>query len=410
MTRKPRLRVQKEKRGRRVIRYIIIIALLLLAGYGVEQYFDVSSNVATLYTHLQSSFIGKPSVRGTIYDRNLKQVAATKERVAVYVRTREIESINKTASELSAILGLDSTNLQERMESGIPRLWIKGDISQEEEEKIRNLRLPGVRFQREEKRYYPNGEYAAHLVGYVKDGIGLSGVEAYYDRLLASRKLKQQEEGIPLSHAQDIVLTLNLKIQAILEDLAAEIKKNENVLNVAVYVMESRSGGIVGGAQQPGFDPNVFTRFSRDVLRNIFLEPVYLPDKFRKFLKDSANLLALAERGSSIPAWSVAKLPDDLGSQVRLWDRLGLSEAGRIEFQAPSQYINAEPDGQKPAVPQQESFGVVPEYSTPLRLLAAYAQLFNAGEATPPFIVNKILDTETGAEVVVYGDENTTKD
>jgi cell division protein FtsI/penicillin-binding protein 2 len=404
MTRKPRLKVQKDKRGKRVIRYFLIIASLFLAGYGMEKQYDVSSTVEALYTRLQNSFTEKTPSRGTIYDRNLKQIATTKERVAVYARTREIESIEKTASGLGAVFGLDPQTLQERLESGTPRLWIKGDISQEEEEKIRNLDLPGVMFQREEKRYYPNGSYGAHLIGYVKDGIGLSGVEAYYDRLLASRKLKQQEEGAPLSHAQDVVLTLNLKIQAILEDLVAEIKKNESVLKVAAYVMESRTGEIVGGAQLPGFDPNVFTRFSRDVLGNIFLEPMYLPAKFRKFLEESANLQALAETGISPPSWSVTELTEDFGGQLRLWERLGLSEAARIDFQAPSQYINVTPDDQKPASFLQDSFGLVPEYSTPLSLLAAFTKLLNAGETNPPFIVNKILDTETGAEVVVSGD------
>lgn len=401
MTRKPRLRVQKEKRGRRVIRYLLIIVLLVLAGYGLERQYDISSNVEALYTRLQSSFTEKVPVRGTIYDSNLKQIAATKERVAVYARTREIESIEETASGLGTVLGLDSTNLQERLESGTPRLWIKGDISQEEEEKVRELELPGVRFQREEKRYYPNGAHAAHLIGYVKDGIGLSGVEYYYDRLLASRKLKQQEEGTPLSNAQDIVLTLNLKIQAILEDLVIKIEKSEDALKVAAYVVESRSGEIVGGAQHPGFDPNVFTRFSRDVLGNIFLEPIYLPGKFRKFLHDAANLQAMADGGAGVPTWSVSEWTDDLGSQIRLWARLGLSETGRVDFQAPSQYINATPGDQKPALPLQVTYGLVPEYSTPLSLLAAYARLLSAGNTAPPYIVNKILDPETGAEIVV---------
>lgn len=401
MTKKPRLRVQKEKRGRRLIPYLLFFAILCIAGYHVEQQFKVSTYAEEVFTNLKKSFSGDDPIRGTIYDRNLKQIATTMERVAVYARTREIRSIQETVSALGKTLGIDEKILQQKLESGILRQWIKEDISQEQEENVKNLDLPGIYFQREEKRYYPNGPQAAHLIGYVEDGIGLSGVEFYYDRLLASRKLKQQEERKPLSNAQDLVLTIDLKIQDILEGIVEEIQKNESAESVAAYLMESRTGEIIGGAQLPGFDPNVFTRYSHNTLDNIFLDSLYIPRKFRKFLGDTANLIGSEGEGTGPLPWSIVEVENDLGSQIRLWDRLGLSDEDLVDFQAPSQGTTVKPESRKALGPLLESSVLVPEKAIPIKLLAAFSVLLYNGEKIKPFTIKKILDPDTGAEVLV---------
>ncbi|MGW8195139.1 MAG: PASTA domain-containing protein [Desulforhopalus sp.] len=408
MIRKPRLRVQKERRGRRLILYLLILAVLAAAGYQVEQQIRVSQHVKEVYASLKKSFSGDNPARGTIYDRNLKQLATTLDRVAVYVRTREIRSIEQTAVALAKVFELDGKTLQHKLESGVLRVWVKKDISQEQEESAKNLDLPGVYFQREEKRYYPHDSQAAHLIGYVEDGIGLSGVEFYYDRLLASRKIKQREDQEPLSSAQDLVLTLDLKIQSILELLVAEIQKNENALRVAAYLIESRTGEIVGGAQVPGFDPNVFTRYPQTILDKIFLDSFYLPWKYRKFLHDAAMLLERSGNGSTVLPWSIVEADNDLGSQIRLWDRLGLSDEEPVDFQAPSQGNRSTQEQQAPLYSPLESAvsTLVPQKTTPLKLLAAYAALLYGGEKIRPFIVEKILDPETGAEVMVSENGN----
>ena len=175
----------------------MLVAVLGGAGYQLEQYYAITTWIKELLHTIQITFSESGSARGTIYDRNLKQLAVTQERVSVYVRTREIDSIQETALRLSELLALDRRKLEDQLESGVLRLWVAKDISQEQELAVKDLQLPGVYLQREEKRYYPNEFRAAHLIGSVENGIGLSGVEYYYDRLLAKRKLKQEKEQQP---------------------------------------------------------------------------------------------------------------------------------------------------------------------------------------------------------------------
>lgn len=353
-------------------------------------------------TQAKKKFAENALDRGTLYDRNLKQLAVTMERVSVFVRTREIKSIADTTSSLASILSIDRDKLKAQLESGVLRLWVAEDISQEQELAIKNLDLPGIHLQKEEKRYYPNGSQAAHLIGYVEDGIGLSGVEFYYDRLLATRKIKQQEEQKPLSNTQDLVLTIDLKIQKILEDLVENISENEGARKVAAYVIESGTGELIGGAQYPGFDPNSFTKYTQGAIENIFFTPFFLPDAFRVLLRDSALIYEHAEKAEGDLPWSLRGSSGGLGKQLQLWEWLRLGEKSRSDFFA-TKTSTGKTQKKMERVGDDVFFGLIPETTTPMGLLAAYSVLLNGVSTHSPFVVKKILDTESREEVLIDG-------
>jgi stage V sporulation protein D (sporulation-specific penicillin-binding protein) len=106
--------------------------------------------------------------RGTIYDRNYKEFAISYERVSVYANIREIEDVNQVIGPLSAILETSESDLYGRMGKGRLRVWLARDISQEQEDEIKNSILQGVHLHREHIRYYPQGESAAHLIGFCR--------------------------------------------------------------------------------------------------------------------------------------------------------------------------------------------------------------------------------------------------
>lgn len=406
MVKKSRLRLQKQKKGRRVILYLLVLMVLGIASYPLEKYFGTTTYIKEVLHTIKNTFSQETLVRGTFYDRNLKQVAVTLERVSVYVRSREIDSIEETATHLSEELALDKDKLTDQLESGLLRLWIAKDISQEQEISIKNLQLPGVYLQRDEKRFYPNGFQAAHFIGYVENGIGLSGVELYYDQLLASRKIKQQEESQFHSSGLDLVLTIDLKIQDILEDLARDIALNEQAEKVMVYLLESGTGKIIGGANLPGFNPNNFAKYSQEQTENMSLVPLYIPAKFRLFLRDATMLHTHGVDGVTASAWSLAADNNNLGSQLRLWEWLGLEEMSGSDFYAPTQFGKMSAGKQKPVITPTTSYGFVPEFATPLNLLATYSILLNEGKKVHPYVVKKILDRVTGAEVKFSGNED----
>jgi len=406
MVKKSRLRLQKQKKGRRVILYLLVLMVLGIASYPLEKYFGTTTYVKEVLHTIKNTFSQDTLVRGTFYDRNLKQVAVTLERVSVYVRSREIDSIEETATHLSEELALDKDKLTDQLESGLLRLWIAKDISQEQEISIKNLQLPGVYLQRDDKRFYPNDFQAAHFIGYVENGIGLSGVELYYDQLLASRKIKQQEENQFHSSGLDLVLTIDLKIQDILEDLARDIALNEQAEKVMVYLLESGTGKIIGGATLPGFNPNNFARYSQEQTENMSLVPLYIPAKFRLFLRDATMLHTHGVDGVTASAWSLAADNNNLGSQLRLWEWLGLEEISGSDFYAPTQFGKMSAGKQKPVITPTTPYGFVPEFATPLNLLATYSILLNEGKKVHPYVVKKILDRVTGAEVKISGNED----
>lgn len=405
MSKQTRLRVHKEKRGRRVIAYFLVVVAFGCVGWQVNRYYGLLDRGRELLATIQQTLSVKGPARGTIYDRNLKQVAVTMERVSVYVRTREIDSLVGTVETLGAVLAVDKKKLQDQLERGVLRLWVAHDITQEQEEELKRLRLPGVYLQREAKRYYPNEHQAAHLVGYVEDGIGLSGVEFYYDRLLASRKSEQQQAQQPLSNAQDLVLTIDFKIQTVVDQLVEDIHTTENALRVAAYMMEANTGEIIAGSQLPGFNPNTFTHFSQDSLENIFLKPLRIPDKYRLFVRDAALLWSLKNENGVIPPWSVAVGSEDLGSQLRLWELLGMGETTATDFFVANTNSSTPVSRQQGMSEQKWPLGLVPEHTSPLNLLNAFSILLGKGKRTQPFVVKKIIDIETGQEVLIDNGE-----
>lgn len=396
------LTIQKERRGRKIFIVLTFLAAAAFGSYYLAEKYKVLDYFGSFFASLEQPMSLDSTGRGTIYDRNFKRLAVDRERVAVYVRTREITSAAQTAKDLNEILGLDEARLLEQLERGVLRQWIARDISQEQEEILKNRKLPGVYLQREIKRFYPYENLAAHLLGYVKDGIGLSGVEFYYDRLLANRKTLQQNAQEPLSRAQDLVLTVDMKIQVLVDELIREIQREGHLLRAAAYLLNGNTGEIIAGAQVPDFDPNTFEQYPQESFRNLFLSPMQLPDKFRLLIRDAAMLYNHGLEGQRTIPWSLVDQPADLGSQLRLWEWMGLGDPVSTDF-----YIGGDHASDvvtyfslgRPGYPM----GLIPEQTTPLNLLCGLSQILEKNPRLSPYVIEKIVDIESGQEVDLVG-------
>ncbi len=394
MVRQSRLRVQKKRKKRR-----ILLGFLLVAGIGAVfwKYIPDSGLVESakqLFSTVKSTFPPTEIPRGTVFGRNLKQVAVTLERVSVYARIKEIKSIPETVKELGAVFHVQPDVLRAKLESGALRVWISEDISQEQEVALKTRHLPGVYLQREQKRFYPAGEQAGHLLGYVENNIGLAGVEFFYDRLLAGDTVEGGGNG--MGRPLDLILTVDFKIQQILETLVTRIAGRRPGCRVGAWLMERETGELVGGAQYPGFDPNRFTRYSQDILENQMLVPMVIPRRFRILLRDAANLLGSREMGHTLP-WSVSSFGMNLGFQLRLWNWLGLTDEWYTDF---SLYKEGEKT-QAVTVKlfrqvAEQQYGLVPESTTPLKLFTGLTELFSNGTAIRPHAVGAVVDTVSG--------------
>ena len=383
-----RSRVENRQRGRRVVFIIAVLVGVAIVVWQLDAKIGVISHFREIIGSATrtKNLAGLP--RGIIYDRNLKQIAVTLDRVSVYARKQELGSITKTVQVLAEILSLDEKDLQQQLESSALRVWIAEGISLEQEIAIKSKRLSGVYLQKEEKRFYPNGTQAAHLIGYAENGIGLAGIEHYYDRDKASRT-RQTTEQPRLNSPEDHVLTHDLKIQDILDKIVEEIVKQQKVRQVLVYAMEGRSGELVAGSQYPGFDPNNYAKYSQEELVDRFVVPILLPDKFRAFLRDVALLHGLENEESHRLPWSLRSGAGNLGSQLRLWEWLGFNEKPLADFHLSMQVGEKAESDHQAVLPPSPFLEMVPEHATPFTILSAIAALQNEGKTVRPFVVQK---------------------
>ncbi len=398
MGKRSRLRSRRKVNGR-------LIGILVLAGIFLSMglYFLKASvngdNDGFLAGELDGGkdATGLLAERGEILDRNFKKLAITLEKVSVYADVRDVDK-DEVSEKLAPVLDKSSEDLRHLLDSEQYKVWLAKNISQQKEEKVNKLNLRGVYLHKKMVRYYPQKHSAAHVIGVVGKGLGLAGVEHAYNTLLnksGATLLDQGAELLPKDEAarnldQNLVLTIDLKIQKMLDSFVNELGQNHNDIRIGVMLMESRSGKIIGQASYPSFDPNSFHEVGRAEHRNILAEPVRIPPEIRKLLWDVSLLQGSFEKDDLVLPWSVVANRRDIGSQLRMWDNLGLNDPLDTDF------INVDGvvPGQGQTLKSDESnvyYDSVAETATPLHLAAAINSLSLGGVRPVPHVIDRIV-------------------
>ena len=196
------------------------------------------------------------TARPDILDRN-GEILATDVRVpSLYAEPRRLIDVDEAVELLTADLtDLDATELRERLSSKRGFVWLKRDITPEQQHEIYRQGLPGIGFLNENKRTYPNGPEVSHVIGHVNiDNQGIAGMEKWLDgHGLAALHMA----GLATDRLQNPVqLAVDLRVQHALRDelLAAHIKFK--TLAAAGLVLDVRTGEIVAMVSEPDYDPN----------------------------------------------------------------------------------------------------------------------------------------------------------
>lgn len=394
MSKRSRLRTQGVRRRRLII--LITLAVVILGGliwFGSEEsprLLDKMRGLFGLNDVAVTSLGGR--ARGTIYDRNYKELAVSYERVSVYANIREIGSLAEAIDLLAPILETSRSELNDRVGKGSLRVWLARDISQEQEEKIRELDLPGIFLHREYIRHYPQKASAAHLVGYVEGDAGLAGIEHYLSQLEKRHRLEEGErgdlpkvgEGRPGVDGRHLILTLDLKIQRILDDFLGTISGSAPGVKVGALVMEAGSGSLIGYSQVPSFDPNRFNTYSASAFEDVFSETMAVPEVFKGFLRDVSLLESQFEKQDNPGAWSVLADKRKLGVQLQLWERLGAGSPASLDFVSSSGTLSPRVAYAPSSSLEQRDFETVPVMQTPLQILTAVARIVKDGTNVTP--------------------------
>ncbi len=407
MARKSRLKTKAS--NRRWPRFVVLIlSLILITGALWLKYQRQLTNLVEVWheTFDAQEPLATDGLRGIIFDRNFKELAQTLERVSLYVRPREVVNLSKTAEQLSEILAVPKDVILETLERDSHLVWLRRDIEQADEELVENLHLPGVYFHREFARTYPEQEKASHLIGYSENDRGLAGVEHYYNDLLDHGTIRQADlptidlEGLEKTrpNGHDLVLTLDMKIQTILENYVAGLGKKMGEGQIASLLLNAVNGKIIAGANYPSYNLNSVWQSKQEVLGSLFFTSMVIPEKIRVFFRIASQLQGGWEQRTQIYPWSLVSGKMDFARQIRLWDRLQLSTDLHVDF---SSGIS-----KQVSIPQfvscvvGEDCGAVPKTATPLKVLLGITHLLNGGRKVQPHILDRIL--ERGSQKEYY--------
>jgi cell division protein FtsI (penicillin-binding protein 3) len=254
----------------------------------------------------QMSTVPAPAKRGEIFDRNGRLLAYSVDADTIYAVPTEIDDAAKTTAALCEALD-DCTKksreeLQERLSSDRAFVYVKRRATPAQAKRVLALDLDGVGFRKESKRFYPNRELAANLIGYVGvDNVGLAGIEATYDKTVRGREGKllvqtdarrhvfSRLERSPTAGAS-IELTIDEQLQYIAErEVRAGVQAARADAGTAV-VMDPHTGDILAMASWPTFNPNDYAGASEAARRNRAVQDLYEPGSTFKLVTASAAI------------------------------------------------------------------------------------------------------------------------
>lgn len=388
--------------------------------------------------------------RGEIRDRNQQKLAYNISSPSVMVIPAQIRNPSHTAKELAYILQASEEKIYQQITKKqlIVRITPEGrKISEEKAKQIQGLRLPGVFVAEDSKRYYPYRSLAAHVLGFTGiDNQGLAGLELVYQHRLQGvpgyvsfganargEKLPGSVERFhPPQDGQHLVLTIDRRIQSILErelDQAMAQYQPENALAIA---MNPKTGEILGLSSRPTFQPDKYKHVPAHVYnQNLPIWKTYEPGSTFKIITLAA---ALEEKkvqfnesffdpghvmvgGARLRCWKSG----GHGSQtylevvenscnpgfVQLGQRLGkeklftyirkfgFGQKTGIDLNGEAKGILFRPQRVGPVELATTSFGQGVSV-TPIQQVMAVSAAINGGKLLQPYLVKAWIDPKTG--------------
>jgi cell division protein FtsI (penicillin-binding protein 3) len=273
--------------------------------------------------------------RGIIYDRNGSELAISTKVDSVFAVPDEIENLDATAKTLSALTRVPTAELLEKLDTQKSFVWIKRKLNANQAAAVRRANLPGIYFEKEDMRFYPKRELAAHVLGYVDiDEKGLGGLEYRYNssvggepgRILVmtdGRRRSFNSIEQPVAPGANLITTIDENIQYIVEKEIAATVAATRAKGISIIVMDPRSGEILAMGNYPTFNPNEYAKYSPQSWVNRAVSHTYEPGStFKIVTAASAFEEGLAEPSEVIDC-QMGKITV-FGRVIHDWKRFGL--------------------------------------------------------------------------------------
>jgi cell division protein FtsI (penicillin-binding protein 3) len=289
------------------VRLLIIAGVAILwmgAVFGRLTYLQLyrhSDYLARALRQQQRTFEITPE-RGAIYDRNGRPLAMSISVDSAFAVPSEIADENLAARLLSGVINKPKEEIEARFESSRSFAWIARKLPPEKADAISKLNLKGIYLQKENQRFYPKRDLAAHVLGFVDvDEKGLSGIERELDSqirgkserivVMADAKQRWFDGGeAKRERGASVALTLDEKIQYIAErELGAAMAKTRSLAGT-VIVMNPNTGEILALANWPKFNPNKAGDAPSENWMNRAVSAIYEPGSTFKLITLAAAL------------------------------------------------------------------------------------------------------------------------
>lgn len=411
-----------------------------------------------------------PAARGNIFDRNGEVVA---EDTASYTliaildkkmtlnpkKPKHVVDPEMTAGKLAKIINLSEAKIYKILtKKGSLQVEFGKtgrDIDYQTKKKIEDLHLPGITFMRSSKRFYPNGIFASHVIGYTdqvnqKDKsiktVGQMGIEKSFNSeltgtdgqidyksdlwgyLLSNNKPKV----IPAKDGNDIYLTLDKNIQIFLEDALNTVAKEYKPAKMIAIVADPKTGKILAMGQRPTFEPKTKEGIDKS-WHNEAVETTFEPGSTMKVFTLSA---ALQENVLNLNDWyqSGSYIVSPKNVPIHDWNRVGWGSITYLEgVQRSSNVAFAKIANEKLGfdrfreyitkfgldkvtgieLPDESSGKILYKYPiekattafgqgtaiTPIEQIQAATAVANDGKMMKPHIVEKIVNHDTGKTI-----------
>jgi cell division protein FtsI (penicillin-binding protein 3) len=401
-----------------------------------------SAHLASLADKQHNYFIELEPIRGTIFDRNLRPLAFNVSVPSLFANPKAMTSADKekVLNQLPSILHVSRGFLEDRLSRNKYFVWIERKISKEAMERIEALRIKGLGFRKESKRFYPNRELSAHVIGFAgQDNRGLEGLELFYDHQLKGhpgqiqilrdarqRELMIEKLYIAPQDGLDIVLTIDETIQYIAEQSLFAAVKEFNAKAGTVIVMDVTTGEILALANYPSYDLDNVGKSDVASRTNRAVSFVYEPGSVFKIVAAAAALeegkfkesdIIFCENGEykianhilhdhnphgKLTFKEVFELSSNIGV-AKIAQKLGPDTiyryAQRFRFgQLTGINLRGEVAGMLKPTSQwsKTSIGAIPigheVTATPVQLVTALASIANDGVIMKPHVVKEIRD------------------
>ena len=222
--------------------------------------------------------------RGTIYDRNGKELATSTTCYTLWARPSQIKQkdgkerpdseIKVFAQEIADIIEVDASDVYADLTKNQALVRVAKYLEKGTADKLRELQITGIELSEDNKRYYPLGNFASQVLGSVNDdNMGRTGIELQYDQylsgvsgrwvkntdLLGNELVKGAEEYYEAQDGLNVIMTLDEAIQYYVEKALEKGMEKTKAKRIMCLVMDPKTGDILASATTPGFDPNEAT-------------------------------------------------------------------------------------------------------------------------------------------------------